>query len=845
MQKLPIYEVIPNIIDTLKSQNTLILEAPPGAGKSTVVPISFLDEPWLEDKMIIMLEPRRVAVRMVASRMAQLLGEEVGETIGYQIKMDSCKSSKTKILVVTEAILVRMLQSDQSLQNVAMVIFDEFQERSIHTDLSLALSLQVQELLRDDLKILIMSATLNSSAISELLGDIPIVTSKGRVFEVEDIYLPINIKQPDFKTINKILFNTILSSIKNDSGDILVFLSGLKEIKSLQKLLDEEFKKSDIIVLPLYSALTKKEQDISIGKNIKRKIILSTNIAQTSLTIEGVKVVVDSGLEKLSRYNYSNGMDHLELSFISKDSAIQRGGRAGRLSNGKCYKLWHKGKILIPSTKPEILRTDLSSLILDLSLWGVDEFEELKWLDIPQKEIINNTKEILEELNMIDNSFGITTFGKEALTLGIHPRYSYMILKASDMGYGYEACLLSSMLSEKDIFNSNYKSSNIKERFIHLYENDLNSKYINKYVAKEILKQAKFFYTKLQKIKKQQQKVRFNNDILSILLLFAYPDRLAKQRKINDSRYKLSNAKGAKLSEEDTLFNEPYLVIASLNAQNKDSYINLSISISLDNIEEYFSHFIKNRQTITFNKTKNRFDIKEISYFLELELSATNITDTSKIDFQKLMLDLIQKEGLKLLPWSKKATSLKDKINFINQQQNLNYNFPDFSDDWLLTNLDSWLAPYLQDVKEIKDLEKLDIYSVLLAQINWENQQLLDTLLPKSIKVPSGSNIYIDYSSLDTPVLSVKIQEIFGMMETPKILNNTIIIQIHLLSPAMRPIQITYDLKSFWENSYEEVRKELRGTYKRHYWPENPYDAIATNKTKKNMDKNYQFKQYQ
>ncbi|MCK5295141.1 MAG: ATP-dependent helicase HrpB, partial [Arcobacteraceae bacterium] len=524
---------------------------------------------------------------------------------------------------------------------------------------------------------------------------------------------------------------------------------------------------------------------------------------------------------------------------------IQRGGRAGRLSNGKCYKLWHKGKILIPSTKPEILRTDLSSLILDLSLWGVDEFEELKWLDIPQKEIINNTKEILEELNMIDNSFGITTFGKEALTLGIHPRYSYMILKASDMGYGYEACLLSSMLSEKDIFNSNYKSSNIKERFIHLYENDLNSKYINKYVAKEILKQAKFFYTKLQKIKKQQQKVRFNNDILSILLLFAYPDRLAKQRKINDSRYKLSNAKGAKLSEEDTLFNEPYLVIASLNAQNKDSYINLSISISLDNIEEYFSHFIKNRQTITFNKTKNRFDIKEISYFLELELSATNITDTSKIDFQKLMLDLIQKEGLKLLPWSKKATSLKDKINFINQQQNLNYNFPDFSDDWLLTNLDSWLAPYLQDVKEIKDLEKLDIYSVLLAQINWENQQLLDTLLPKSIKVPSGSNIYIDYSSLDTPVLSVKIQEIFGMMETPKILNNTIIIQIHLLSPAMRPIQITYDLKSFWENSYEEVRKELRGTYKRHYWPENPYDAIATNKTKKNMDKNYQFKQYQ
>ena len=840
MQKLPIYEVIPNILNNFKSKNSLILEAPPGAGKSTVVPISFLDEPWLENKMIVMLEPRRVAVRMVASRMAQLLGEEVGQTVGYQVKMDSCKSSKTKILVVTEAILVRMLQSDQSLQNISMLIFDEFHERSIHTDLSLALSLQVQELLRDDLKILIMSATLNSASISELLGDVAIITSKGKVFDVENIYLPLNIKQPDFKTINKILFNTILSSIENDTGDILVFLSGVKEIKSLQKLLDDEFKKNnsdDIVLLPLYSALTKKEQDRAIYKNIKRKIILSTNIAQTSLTIDGVKVVVDSGLEKLSRYNYSNGMDHLELSFISKDSSIQRGGRAGRTSNGKCYKLWHKGKILVPSTKAEILRTDLSSLLLDLALWGVKEFEELKWLDIPQENIINDTKEILQELNMLDEVFDITTFGKDALSLGLHPRYSYMILKASDMGYGYEACLLCSMLSEKDIFISKYKSSDIKERFIHLYENDLNSTYINQYLSREIIKQSKFFYTKLQKIKKQNKTNKFNYDILSILLLFAYPDRLAKQRKQDDARYKLSNSKGAKLIDDDTLFNELFLVVSSLHAQNKDSFINLAIPISLDEVLEYFSSFIKNKQTINFNKTKNKFDIKEISYFLELELYSTNITDTSKINFKKLILELIKKEGLDLLPWSKKSTALKDKINFINQQKNLKYDFPNFSDKYLLDNLDIWIEPYIQDIKGIKDLNNLDIYNILLSQITWENQQLIDTLLPKSIKVPSGSNIYIDYSSLETPVLSVKIQELFGMMETPKILNNTISLQIHLLSPAYRPIQITNDLKSFWENSYEEVRKELRGTYKRHYWPEDPYDAIATNKTKKHMMK--------
>ena len=835
MHKLPIYEVIPKILNNFKSKNSLILEAPPGAGKSTVVPISFLNEPWIDNKLIIMLEPRRVAVRMVASRMAQLLNENVGETIGYQVKMDSCKSSSTKILVVTEAILVKMLQSDQSLQNISMIIFDEFHERSIHTDLSLALSLQVQELLRDDLKILIMSATLNSTAISQLLGDVDIITSNGRIFDVEEIYLPLNIKQPDLKTLNSIVFNTIVSSIQNDIGDILVFLSGKKEIKSVQKLLDVKYKNDNIIILPLYSALTKKEQDKAIYKNDKRKIILSTNIAQTSLTIDGVKIVVDCGLEKLSQYNYSNGMDHLELTFISKDSAIQRAGRAGRTSNGKCYKLWHKGKILIPSTKPEILRTDLSSLMLDLSLWGIDKFTELKWMDIPNEKIINDTKDILEELNMVDNTFTITTFGKEALDIGLHPRYSYMILKASNLGYGYEACLLCSILSEKDIFISNYKSSDLKERFIHLYENDLDSSYINKYTAMQVIKQAKFFYTKLQKIKQQTKKEYFTYDILSILLLFAYPDRLAGKRKNDNSKYKLSNAKGARLSDDDTLFNELFLVVASLNVQNKDSFINLAISISLDNIEEYFPSFIKQRQTISFNKTKNKFDMKETSYFLELELYSTTINDTSNIDFKSLILNLIKKEGLNLLTWSKTAKSLKDKINFINQQKNTNYNFPNFSDEFLLDNLDSWLKPYLQNIQSVKDLENLDTHSILLSQINWENQQLLDTLLPKSIKVPSGSNIYIDYSSLDAPILSVKIQEIFGMMKTPKILNNTISLQIHLLSPAMRPIQITYDLKSFWENSYEEVRKELRGTYKRHYWPENPYTAIATNKTKKNM----------
>ena len=832
MKILPIHEVLDDVKNVLKAHSTLILQAPPGAGKSTVVPISLLDESWLKDKIIIMLEPRRVAARMVATQMSRLLGEEVGQSVGYQVKMDSCYTNKTKILVVTEAILVRRLQANQTLDDVAMVIFDEFHERSIHTDLSLALSLQVQELLRDDLKILIMSATLNSEEISKLLGDVPVITSKGKNYEVETTYLDIKTKQPDFKAINSVLLNTTLKAAKENDGDILIFLAGVKEIKNLQTSLVNSSLSKDILVLPLYSVLSKKEQDMAILKSQKRKIILSTNIAQTSLTIEGVKVVIDSGLEKLSRYNYANAMDHLELAFISKDSAVQRAGRAGRLSHGKCYRIWHEHKILQQSTKPEILRTDLSSLLLDLALWGVDDFGELKWLDIPHVKILEETKEVLKELSMLDDSFKITDFGRDALSLGLHPRFAYMILKANDLGFAYEACLLASLLSEKDIFSNSQRDSDIYSRFTHLYEKDFESAYINRHRAKEARTQADFFYNKLKSIKKVAKKnSEIDQEMLSVLLLFAYPDRLAKQRIKDDNKYKLSNGKGAILHGEDTLFNQEFLVAANLQANDRDSFINLALSISLEKIEQYFSSFIKNEESITYNKEAGKFDIRESSYFLELQLHSKPIQAPKNQNFKKLLLDLVKKEGLELLSWNKKAISLKARVNFLNHHTE----FKNFSDDALLNTLDIWLEPYLEGVTTIKALEDLNVYNMLLSFLSWEDQQLLDTLAPPSVKVPSGSNIYIDYEDYEKPSMKVKIQEVFGLHETPKVLNNTLALQIHLLTPAMTPMQITYDLKSFWENSYSEVRKEIRGKYKRHYWPENPFEAVATSKTKKHM----------
>ena len=810
MKNLPIHDVLDDIKNTLNTNSTLILQAPPGAGKSTIVPINLLNESWLpKDKIIIMLEPRRVAARSVAVRMARLLGEEVGQRVGYQVKMESRFSKNTKLLVVTEAILVRKLQSDQALEDVALIIFDEFHERSIHTDLSLALSLQVQELLRDDLKLLIMSATLNSKELLKLIGDVPVITSQGRTYDIENVYLPANIKQPDVKSINNILLNTTLQAIKEDGGDILVFLAGTKEIKRLQSLLEEKLKNENIDILPLYSALSKEKQDRAILKNTqsnKRKIILSTNIAQTSLTIEGIKVVIDSGLEKISRYNYANAMNHLELSFISKDSSIQRAGRAGRLSDGKCYKLWHKSKILQESTKSEILRSDLTSFFLDLSLWGIEDIQELVFLDYPLKQAEDSTKLILQELKMLDENYEITPFGKKSLSLGVHPRFAFMILKANELGFAYEACLLSALLSEKDIFTINNYDADIYSRFVHLYEKDFASAYVNTHLAKTILRQAEFFYNKLKKtINVQKNKNTITEESLSILLLLAYPDRLAKQRTKNDNRYKLSNGKGAMLNNEDALFNEEFLVVSNLNGQSKDSYINMALKITLSTIEKEFESYIQKKESVTYNKENQKFDFREKYYFYDLELSCRAISNESDHDFSQLILELIQKEGLALLRWTPKALELQNRVNFI--RANMNSNLPSFDDEALLDSVQEWLEPYLHDIKTIKQLEALDLYSILLGNIAWEEQQTLDTLAPSTIKVPSGSNIKIDYSNSEVPILAVKIQEMFGLHETPKILNSSVALQIHLLSPAKRSIQITYDLKSFWGNSYSEVKK--------------------------------------
>ena len=755
---------------------------------------------------------------MVASQMAKSLNETVGQTVGYQIKMDIKKSTKTKILVVTEAILVRMIQSDQELSNVALIIFDEFHERSIHTDLSLALSLQSQDFLRDDLKILIMSATLNANHIKTITGNIPVVSSQGRIYDVENIYLSKSIKQPDSKTIYSILVDTIHTALKDD-GDILIFLAGMKEINTLHESLNKILKNQNIDILPLYSTLSKKEQDKAIGSSKNRKIILSTNIAQTSLTIVGVKIVIDTGLEKQSIYNHKTNMDHLELTFISEDSSIQRAGRAGRLSNGKCYKLWHKDKILQQSTKAEILRVDLSSALLDLALWGCDNFEDLNWLDIPAKETLNHTYSTLENINTIDHEKNITQMGRDSIKLGLHPRLSYMILQSNKLGYGYEACIIAAILTSN----------------IYTKDSDIQSIFIDCYEYGKLKKEVDNFYKRLIGISPNITKSKnFDLELIAVLLLFAYPNRLAKQRGNNENIYKLSNGKGAILNYDDSLFNSEYIVVVNLNGNIKNSYISLASKISYNQIEKYFSNTITTKQTIKYNKNEKKFDIRENRYFLKLQLSSKPITNTNNIDYKSLILELIKKEGLGILTWDKKSLALQNRVNFFNKQNYDKLELPNMENEFLLETLDLWFDMHCTNIKTIKQLEEINLYPILSSMISWDNLKTLDTLLPIGYKVPSGSVIHIDYS-YEIPTLNVKVQEIFGLNKTPLIFNNMISLNINLLSPAMKSIALTNDLQSFWDNSYIDVRKDLRGKYKRHYWPENPYEAIATSKTKKHM----------
>lgn len=860
LPQFPVTQSIPEIKKQLATSNHLVLEAAPGAGKTTIVPLALLSSAWLTDKKIIMLEPRRLAARRAASRMADLLHERVGQTVGYQIKADQCHSEKTKILVVTEGILTRRLQTDPSLEDIAIVIFDEFHERNLHADLALAFCLQSQEILREDLKILIMSATMDSQLVSALLNNAPIIRSQGQCYPVENIYLPQNLAPPEQYRLAAFVSNQIIQILTKTHGNILVFLPGAREIKQVENDLQHHFAKEnylDLLVAPLYGNLTQAQQDKAIlpTHDGVRKIVLATNIAETSLTIEGISTVIDSGFQRVLTFNPRSGMNRLQTVHISQDASIQRSGRAGRLSVGKCYRLWHENRQqhLVKHRMPEILNSDLTQMMLELANWGVQHVDELQWLDVPSPGAASQATALLQSLGALNTEDKITQHGKAMLSLGVHPRLAHMMINAKAIGSSNTACLLAALLTEKDIMpTSAEKTADISSRLAvlrqHQRKTHHNRYQVNHGQCDYVLSAAILLSNKLKHVRTHtnsaDQYLTVDTQLAGVLLGFAYPDRIAQCRDKQSHRYLTSSGKGAYLHPNDSLTGETYIVVADLDDRKKEGQIYLAASISLAQLEEFFQELINNRISIEWNPKQLRVDTREKTTLGSIVLTETQNTPVSQDQVHDVLLQGVQMLGLTCLTWSNDAEMLKQRVNFFyhqkasktaSHQMLQTIEIPNFSNLYLLKNLDNWLRPHLNNQTSIKHLQKFDLHKVLLSYLTWDQQQQLNNCVPSHISVPSGSKIAIDYSDPGVPVLAVRLQELFGLEDSPTIMNGQIKLLIHLLSPAYRPMQVTTDLRNFWLTTYHEVKKELKGKYKRHYWPDEPLTAKATNKTKKFM----------
>lgn len=845
MPDLPIQTALPGLLSALAQHSNVVLQAPPGAGKTTAVPLALLECDWLGKRNIIVLEPRRLAARSAASRMAELLGEPVGETVGYQIRAERRAGARTRILVVTEGILTRLLQSDPELAGTALVIFDEFHERNLQGDLSLALCLESQECLRDDLRLLVMSATLETEGVAELLGGAPVVTSEGRSYPVHVHYLPRQRIPDDTRQLPGAMAREIAAWMDEHAGSLLAFLPGVGEIRRVETLLRDKLAgRDEILLAPLYGDLDKQQQDaaIALAPPGKRKIVLATNVAETSLTIEGISTVVDSGLMRESRFDPNTGMNRLVTTRISRASATQRCGRAGRLSEGHCLRLWSESQqqALAAKNTPEILSSDLAPLMLELAQWGVREPEELRWMDLPPPGPVAQAQDLLQRLGALDGERRITEHGAAMLALGTHPRLAHMMLHSLDLGLAEEACLL----SERDLFRGEARWDRDIQKRADLLQGKGGNPAVDRGAVHRIRRQAGSWHRQLEKIRPGAAPVNDNDALIDssdrtgVLLGLAYPDRIAKSRYDRGRRFLLANGRGAHFSHDDELALADYLVIAELDGQGRDARIQLAARISERALRDFFSAQIERGESVRWDDSAGRAVASERTCLGRLVLDEQPARNISPELLSRALLDAIRQKGLQLLPWNREAEDLRARVAFL--RRNADHfpapaQLPDWSDAALLDTQEDWLLPHLNGASRLDQLKQLNLHSILLAQLDWPTRQQLDELAPSHIRVPSGSRVRIDYAA-EEPVLAVRLQEMFGQPQTPAIVKGRYPLMIHLLSPARRPVQVTRDLASFWANTYAEVKKELRIKYQKHYWPDDPLTAQATSKTRKRME---------
>ena len=803
----PVDGIIPELKAALISRPSAILVAEPGAGKTTRVPLALLNEAWAAGKKIVMLEPRRLAARAAATRMAQTLGEEVGHTVGYAVRMERKVSKATRIEVVTEGLLTRRLQADAELADTALVIFDEFHERSLDGDLALALCLDVQRGLRPDLKVLVMSATLDVETLRAQLADAPLIKSQGRMFPVETRYL----EKATRKTIVQDATRAVLKVAREVKGSLLVFLPGEGEIRRVATELEKE-ELPNTTIRPLYGAMPLAEQDQAIRPSPAgtRKIVLATTIAETSLTIDGVEAVIDTGLKRAPRFNPASGMTGLETVRVSAASAEQRKGRAGRLAPGVCYRLWPEEEMraLAPHDEPEIRIADLSSLVLELAAWGVSTRDGLPFVEAPPAGAFAQAQELLRELEALDVDNHITAHGKAMAKLPLHPRLAHMVIAGKALGAGTRAAEIAALLSERDGLPRD-APLDVEQRLLFV-----------RGPAKDRMRQTTKQIISLADLTNDKADIS-----AGVILGFAYPDRLAQHRG-GHGRFRMASGAGAVVAEHDALAKKDFIAIALLDGGAADARVQLAAEISEAEIEKHFAHLIATKADVFWDAKANAVSAARVKRLGALVLEEKPLNDVPPDEIATAMLQGVVQLGLSALPWSDAAQMFRARIIFLRRVMP-DVGFPDLSDEALKASLGDWLLPYLSGISRKSHLERLDMLAIMRSLVPHELSSRIEKLAPSRMEVPGGGHYQIDYTVEGDPTLRVRLQEMFGMHTAPQIAEGRARLKIELLSPAGKPVAITQSLETFWVNAYPDVRKDLRGRYPKHFWPEDPLTAQA------------------
>ncbi len=819
---LPALSIADSINQTLKESANLVVTAPPGAGKSTLLPLTILEGMNSKGK-ILMLEPRRLAARQIAERMANLIGEPTGKTVGYRVRFENKVSAETRIEVLTEGILTRLLVNDATLEGIDAIIFDEFHERSIHSDLALALTLQAQHIIRPDLKIIIMSATIDTSFICQKL-QAPLIECAGRMFPVRTVYAEADV---DKYNIHKEVAAIVMRAHRDHEGDILAFLPGQADILRCEELLANSLAGTPTQIFPLYGNLSpeKQRQAIAPSRHGERKIVLATPIAETSLTIEGVRIVVDSGLCRQLVFDAHTGLSHLTTVRISKDMAIQRRGRAGRVAEGICYRLWTQTSehLMQEQRKPEIEEADLTSMVLDIAAFGEKDPMSLPWLTPPSHSNIYNAKHLLLSLQAISEDGSATLLGKKMAALPCHPRIAKMILCSDTDAQKALACDMAALLEEKDPMSENADSDMTLR--ITMLRSQREKKNLGRWARIAQIAQE---YRKLLQVKEDNHPV--DPEAVGSLIASAYPERIAMALD-NIGNYRMSGGQTLFINKEDPMATHTWLAIASLNAVGKKGKVFLSAPVNINDLPTSIY------TNISWDSKAGMVRMQRESRIGQLIIDTHPIHDADKEEVIDIICSAVKKDGLSMFDWNEQVKRLQQRVAKI-KQWHPEKDVPDLSTEHLMKTATEWLPFYLEQEGKLKttiaELKKLDLAEILWAQIPYELQEEIDHLAPTHIEVPSGSRIRIDYRpGAEAPVLSVRLQECFGMNQTPKIDNGRQPLLMELLSPGFKPVQLTQDLASFWQGTYFEVRKELKRRYPKHFWPENPLKSEAVRGVKR------------